>query len=225
MATARCAGDVLKRGAIAAAGAVAGAPVPLHTVEDTRDAAALSFRDQFSATAPMLDETVPSGLATKSNAPSSRHSKVVTAPRWVSEETITTGQIFLLQNDLQRGDAVEFRHVDVHGDDIGPQFPRLGHGVFAVPRDVPASSKPGSRLDDSFQRLAHQGGVIGHQYSNSAHRFGEAGARTAPRPVLSTSPVPRRVRPAPSCERIFSTSSRTIMRLPASTLPMPEMNR
>ena len=39
----------------------------------------------------VLRETVPSGLATKSKAPNSRHSKVVTAPSWVSEETMTTG--------------------------------------------------------------------------------------------------------------------------------------
>ncbi len=59
-----------------------------------RDAAALSFEISSSATAPMLDETVPSGLATKSKAPNSRHSKVVAAPCWVSDETMTTGQIF-----------------------------------------------------------------------------------------------------------------------------------
>src|ERR1035437_5330128 len=59
-----------------------------------RDAAALSFEISSSATTPRLAETVPSGLPTKSKAPNSRHSKVVAAPFWVSDETITTGQIF-----------------------------------------------------------------------------------------------------------------------------------
>ena len=81
MATALLSGDLLKHRAgrrlIRLAGARGCAAAGRQCLGT---AAALSFEISSSATAPMLEETVPSGLATKSNAPSSRHSKVVAVP-------------------------------------------------------------------------------------------------------------------------------------------------
>ena len=126
-----------------------------------REAAALSFEISSSATRPMLFETVPSGLPTKSKAPNSRHSKVVAVPCWVSDETITTGQIFSCRMIWRAVIAVQFRHVDVHRDDIGPQFPRFRYGVLAIPCE-PHQIKVGRRRDDSFEGLPHQGGIVRH---------------------------------------------------------------
>ena len=139
-------------------------PAFAHTARDVPEAtAARSFETRSAATAPMFADTVPSGLATKSKAPSSRHSKVVTAPRCVSDETITTGQIFssriICSAVIPSSFGMLMSMVTTSG--------RSSRALATASSPSRADSRQFEarlRADDSFEGLAHEGRIIGHQH-------------------------------------------------------------
>ena len=75
-------------------------------------------------------------LSTKSMAPSSRPRSVTSAPSWVSEERSSTGTGLLGHEPLEGLEAAEPRHLDVEGDDVGPQLAGLLEALLAVGGDA-----------------------------------------------------------------------------------------
>ena len=104
-----------------------------EAVRTTRTFAAMRTLRNKSSFTLCISRSIPlEGLATNSIAPSSRAFKVLAAPSFDSELTITIGR-GIRGHDLRGGlQAVDMRHVDVHGDDVG--FERFGErdGFAAV---------------------------------------------------------------------------------------------
>ena len=101
----------------------------------------------------------------------------------------------MLSHDQLGGlEAVDVRHVDVHGDHVGPQRFRERDAVAAVAA-LAHDFELRIGVDDLLKHLAHEGGVIHHEHADflcrasSSFQSCRTGTRTAGRPCGVSEPI------------------------------------